>query len=472
VAYTVKLPDVGEGIAQAEIVAWHVNIGDAVREDDVIAEIMTDKATVELPSPVSGVIAWLGAAVGDILSVGADLIKIETGVQGPTSEADRSTFNVAAVATPPALQGVDVVGLEAEISETVAPNAQGVTESFLGSNEVLLEGRKTIAMAGVPIPLPTSSESNMEQATREKPLAAPAVRDRAQRLGINLAGLAGTGIEGRIVHRDLDEIILQRTDEKSFGTAVSSTSASTSTSPSTTIEKDTVNDITRTKVIGLRRNIAERMQLSKRRIPHFTYVEEIDVTELERLRIQLNSGAADRLKLTVLPFIMRAVVKAIESYPQMNARFDDDAGVIERHRDVRLGIAVQTTKGLMVPVVRDMHTLDLWQSAAEVARLSELARTSKIKIEELIGSTITISSLGSLGGIMATPIINYPEVAVIGVNKIAERPVYINGELLPRKMMNLSSSFDHRVIDGADAADFIQALKGFLETPALLFLDS
>ena len=277
------------------------------------------------------------------------------------------------------------------------------------------------------------------------------------------------------------------------------------------VDGDAAPEIERIKIIGLRRNIAERMQLAKRRIPHFTYVEEIDVTELERLRQQLNTSPVDRstgptsnrgsspvgpvslvgkpvneldgdgskwtndqvggrIKLTVLPFIMRAVVKAIASHPQMNARFDDDAGVLERYREVRLGIAVQTMKGLMVPVVKGMRTLDLWESAGEVARLSELARTSKIKIEDLVGSTITVTSLGTLGGIVSTPVINYPEVAVIGVNKIVERPVYIERELVPRKIMNLSSSFDHRVIDGADAAAFIQEIKRLLETPALLFL--
>ena len=480
-AYIVKLPDVGEGIAQAEIVAWHVSVGDAVREDDVIVEIMTDKATVELPSPVSGVIGWLGATVGDILSVGADLIRIETDEEVPVSAIRPSTVNVPGAAKAQPAQSVAAVELETVPSGPVftdhfdsgsavsdAVVADPVVSDAVVSDAVVLG---SLVGAGASISSSTSGESNVESSARERSLAAPAVRDRAQRLGVNLARLTGTGPDRRIVHRDIDEILLQGHKGKSLATSAPS-AAFASHSPSSKVDEDPVSDIARTKVIGLRRNIAERMQLSKRRIPHFTYVEEIDVTEVERLRGQLNSGATDRTKLTVLPFIMRAVVKAIASHPQMNGRFDDEAGVIELHRHVRLGIAVQTTKGLMVPVVKDMHTLDLWQSAAEVSRLSQLARTSKIKIEELIGSTITISSLGSLGGIMATPIINYPEVAVVGVNKIVERPVYISGELVPRKMMNLSSSFDHRVIDGADAADFIQTIKGLLETPALLFLDS
>jgi 2-oxoisovalerate dehydrogenase E2 component (dihydrolipoyl transacylase) len=323
------------------------------------------------------------------------------------------------------------------------------------------------------------------------------VRERARRMGFDLMQLRGSGPGGRIVHEDLDDAMLQRRDFNRGNKPPDEP-------PNSALQ------IERIKIIGLRRNIAERMQLSKRRIPHFTYVEEVDVTELERLRQQLNSSPGDgstaslshqavslvgkpvsafaadpsvnpaanpaadqyggRIKLTVLPFVMRAVVKAIASYPQMNARFDDDAGVLERYSDVRLGIAVQTAKGLMVPVVKGMRTFDLWESAVEVARLSELARTSKIKIEDLVGSTITLTSLGTSGGIMSTPVINYPEVAVVGVNKIVVRPVYVEGQLVPRKIMNLSSSFDHRVIDGADAAAFIQAVKALLESPALLFI--
>lgn len=441
-AYTVKLPDVGEGIAQAEIVAWHVVVGDPIHEDQVIAEIMTDKATVELPSPIDGVITWLGGEVGDILSVGADLLRIET-------------KSVATPADEPATQSHDA--------------------------------------------LPESDDPRSLVRQPVRALAAPAVRDRARRMAIELDSVTGSGPGGRITHQDLDEAITKPCEpapSSSARLAVGEALVGGEAHPAGARSgaKDVAPEVERIKIIGLRRNIAERMQLSKRRIPHFTYVEEVDVTELERLRQQLNSSPGNsaigfpgsqgvdpvgspandqlggRIKLTVLPFVMRAVLKALALHPQMNARFDDDAGVLERYSEVRLGIAVQTAKGLMVPVVKGMRTLDLWESAAEVTRLSELARTSKIKIEDLIGSTITITSLGPLGGIASTPVINYPEVAVIGVNKIVERAVYVERELVPRKIMNLSSSFDHRVIDGADAAAFIQVIKSLLETPALLFV--
>jgi 2-oxoisovalerate dehydrogenase E2 component (dihydrolipoyl transacylase) len=528
-AYTVKLPDVGEGIAQAEIVSWHVAVGDRIREDDVIAEIMTDKATVELPSPVTGVIEWLGGEVGDILSVGADLIRIETNgaalatlatpASAPgASDSDVRPRMIATGADPIKANtpvGRDMLDVNAPVAPNVTEaNAPLLTNPPLVTNPSMVGGPSWMAgvenAEGIPV-----TERAMPPERHVRAQAAPAVRERARRLALDLVRLRGSGPGGRIVHEDLDEAIMKRRDfnrgTKPSDDRSDSMHAPTLVTPHLDAHldpqvQDAAPEIERIKIIGLRRNIAERMQLSKRRIPHFTYVEEIDVTELERLRQQLNSSPADRatgplnnrgvspvskpvnefagdsgsnppndqvggrIKLTVLPFIMRAVVKAIASHPQMNARFDDDAGVLERHSEVRLGIAVQTAKGLMVPVVKGMRTLDLWESAAEVARLSELARTSKIKIEDLVGSTITLTSLGTLGGIMSTPVINYPEVAVIGVNKIVERPVYVDHELVPRKTMNLSSSFDHRVIDGADAAAFIQAVKGLLETPALLFI--
>jgi 2-oxoisovalerate dehydrogenase E2 component (dihydrolipoyl transacylase) len=535
-AYTVKLPDVGEGIAQAEIVSWHVAVGDRIREDDVIAEIMTDKATVELPSPVAGTIAWLGGEVGDILSIGADLLRIETSIE---------TSLETSVAVPVA--GASDIGAPSSECETSEPTISAdplLAKPQIGSGPLSLA---SVMQAGGKLP----AEPEIPSAHHVRAQAAPAVRERARRLGIELSSLRGSGPGGRVIHHDLDDAIMKRRDltrdAKSSGeprdgapssatptaqpqasfrspdelgapaglgaharSPVAESSARFRVLDSHLMERDHAPQVERIKIIGLRRNIAERMQLSKRRIPHFTYVEEIDVTELERLRQQLNSSTddrfkgsprnqgvspvnepeadfaggleskptsnptstqtSDRIKLTVLPFIMRAVVKGLVAYPQMNARFDDDAGVLERHSDIRLGIAVQTAKGLMVPVVKGMRTLDLWESAAEVSRLAQLARSSKIKIEDLVGSTITITSLGTLGGIMSTPVINYPEVAVIGVNKIVERPVYLEGALVPRKIMNLSSSFDHRVIDGADAAAFIQAIKGLLETPALLFV--
>ena len=407
--YVVKLPDVGEGIAEAEIVEWHVSVGDNITEDQVMVEVMTDKATVELPSPVSGVVLSVGAAVGDVLQVGSPLIRIDTGNGAVGDGRSRAATTV-------------------------------------------LEAPPVVAVAAPPVSL--AAPTNAAPAERPKaPAAAPAVRQRAATLGIDLAEVVGSGPDGRVVHADLDTQ-LGRTRQPSNGL--------------TQITGDVVDAV---PVVGLRRNIAQRMQLAKERIPHFTYVEEIDVTDVERLRAQLNEQYGEqRPKLTILAFLMRAIVEAITDFPQMNSRYDDDNGVVNRHRSIHLGVAAQTPKGLMVPVVTDAASRDLWDSAAEVARLATAARTHKITLEELTGSTITITSLGALGGIVSTPIINYPEVAIIGVNKIATRPVYVDGALLPRQIMNLSSSFDHRVVDGADAAAFIQRIKALLEMPALLFV--
>ena len=421
--YVVKLPDVGEGIAEAEIVEWHVNPGDDVVEDQVMVEVMTDKATVELPSPVSGVVISVGAAVGDVLSVGSPLIRIDTG-NGDGAEPVADAAPTAARAEP-----------EEETPTPPSPPAEpaAVTPAAPSNGKTK------------PAPAPTSA-----------PTAAPAVRQRAKALGIDLGAVTGSGPDGRIVHGDLDaQLTLDRP------------SSPRRTRPPVEAE-DVVDEV---KVIGLRRNIAQRMQLAKTRIPHFTYVEEIDVSEIERLRAHLNQERLDgESRLTVLPFLMRAVVIAVDDFPQMNARYDDENGVVQRHRSVHLGIATQTAKGLMVPVVKDAQSRDMWDFAEELARLSTAARNGKVTLEELSGSTITISSLGSLGGIVSTPIINYPEVAIIGVNKIATRPIYVNEIVLPRQIMNLSSSFDHRVVDGADAAAFIQRIRALLETPALLFM--
>ena len=430
--YVVKLPDVGEGIAEAEIVEWHVNPGDDVLEDQVMVEVMTDKATVELPSPVAGVVISVGAAVGDVLSVGSPLIRIETGAGSGNgdgaAEAMTEGAPVAAGAEPS-----DATTSPPKPASEPKPERAPVTETVPSNGK-----------AG-PAAKPTSAAT-----------AAPAVRQRAKALGIELGTVTGTGPDGRIVHGDLDA---QLTRDRP--------PAQTRTRPSVEAE-DVVDEV---RVIGLRRNIAQRMQIAKTRIPHFTYVEEIDVTEIERLRAHLNQERLDgESRLTVLPFLMRAVVVAVDDFPQMNAKYDDDNGVVQRHRSVHLGIATQTAKGLMVPVVKDAQSRDMWDYAEEVARLSTAARNGKVTLEELSGSTITISSLGSLGGIVSTPIINYPEVAIIGVNKIATRPVYVNDVVLPRQIMNLSSSFDHRVVDGADAAAFIQRIRALLETPALLFM--
>ncbi|MEO7371267.1 MAG: dihydrolipoamide acetyltransferase family protein [Ilumatobacteraceae bacterium] len=426
--YIVKLPDVGEGIAEAEIVEWHVSAGDSITEDQVMVEVMTDKATVELPSPVSGVVISVGAAVGEVLSVGSPLIRIETDAGG----ADPPSAPTSARQSDP----------PPDIQPDMQPAAQ-----------------PDDAPAPLAPPTPdTAVVPHVAQAVRVgKAAAAPAVRQRAKSLGIDLDEVVGTGPDGRVLHNDLD-------------IHLTSNGGSTPTPQRSAFDasNDAVEEI---PVIGLRRNIAQRMEISKARIPHFTYVEEIDVTEVERLRGELNHEHDDRAaRLTILPFVMRAVVVAISDFPQMNARYDDENGHINRHSSVHLGVATQTAKGLMVPVVKRADQLDLWQCAAEVARLSTAARDATITLEELGGSTITISSLGSLGGIASTPIINYPEVAIVGVNKIATRPVFVDGIVLPRQIMNLSSSFDHRVVDGADAAAFIQRIRVLLETPARLFM--
>jgi 2-oxoisovalerate dehydrogenase E2 component (dihydrolipoyl transacylase) len=423
--YVVKLPDVGEGIAEAEIVEWHVNPGDTITEDQVMVEVMTDKATVELPSPVAGVVMSVGAAVGDIVAVGSELVRIDT-----SATAGSTPGSAPASQDPPPIPTPTVTPLDTESVVELAP----------------------------PSPETAAAPTTGQAAGPAIATAAPAVRQRAKALGINLADVVGTGPDGRIVHGDLDNELTRNGAPATAGDPA----------PAGIAADDTVDEV---PVIGLRRNIAHRMELSKTRIPHFTYVEEIDVTEVERLRAQLNQQHDDRpARLTVLPFLMRAMVVALRDFPQMNARYDDDNGVVNRHRAVHLGVATQTAKGLMVPVVKHADGLGLWECADEVTRLSTAARNGKITLEELSGSTITISSLGSLGGIVSTPIINYPEVAIVGVNKITTRPVYIDGSVLPRQIMNLSSSFDHRVVDGADAAAFIQRIRVLLETPALAFM--
>ena len=436
--YVVKLPDVGEGIAEAEIVEWHVNAGDTIAEDQVMVEVMTDKATVELPSPVSGIVLSITGAAGDIISVGSTLIRIET--SGDTSTAATSLAPADADPPPTAI-------LE-DATESQAPLAPPVPQA--AAPDLPAEMRDA-ARPAAPKARPNTAAT-----------AAPAVRQRAKSLGIDLATVDGTGPDGRVVHGDLDTHLTR--DEA----AVPTSTGSPRTAPTDHAADDSVDEI---PVIGLRRNIAQRMQIAKTRIPHFTYVEEVDVSELERVRAHLNQDHNNReSRLTVLPFLMRAVAVAIRDFPQMNARYDDDNGVVSRHHSVHLGVATQTAKGLMVPVVKNADKHDLWDNADEVNRLSTAARNGKITLEELSGSTITISSLGALGGIVSTPIINYPEVAIIGVNKILTRPVYVDGAVVARQIMNLSSSFDHRVVDGADAAAFIQRIKALLETPALLFI--
>jgi 2-oxoisovalerate dehydrogenase E2 component (dihydrolipoyl transacylase) len=388
----VKLPDIGEGIAEAELVEWHVKVGDAVREDTILGAVMTDKATVEVPSPAEGEIVWLAGKVGDVIAVGGDFVRLK--VPGDATAAPEND--------PPAKPTAVVVPSESAPKAAARPHG-GATNN------------------GAP---------------HERPLAAPAVRLRAREAGLDLRHLKGSGPAGRITHEDLDAHLAH--SESRNGKLRANT------------------QVTEIKIAGLRRKIAEKISLASMRIPHFTYVEEVDVTALEELRATLNTDQPNKPRLTLLPFLMRAMVRAIDAYPQFNARFDDETNVIQQHAGVHIGIATQTPSGLTVPVVRHAEARDLWDSAAEVARLAEAARTGVATREELTGSTITITSLGALGGVVTTPIINHPEVAIVGVNKIMVRPHWDGEAFVPRKMMNLSSSFDHRVIDGWDAALFVQ----------------
>jgi len=415
---SIKMPDIGEGIAEVELVAWHVQVGDTVAEDQILADVMTDKATVEIPSHVAGVVLSLDAAVGQVVPVGTEIIHIE------------------------------VVGsINHELPRLEAPNAVPAFRTSVGSTSVDHGGLKPALQDSKAAPTPSGL----------KPIAAPAVRHRAWELGIDLASVKGTGPAGRITQADLDA-------HAQHGGASPGKAAGDPRYAQGTAEEAI-------PVIGLRRKIAQKMQEAKRRIPHFTYVEEIDVTELEDLRARLNAQyGASRGKLTLLPFLIRAIVLAVREHPEVNARYDDEAAVVTRFAAVHLGLATQTGGGLMVPVIRHAETLDLWACAAEILRLAEAARNGKATREELSGSTITVTSLGPLAGIAHTPVINHPEVAIIGPNRIVERPMIRGGLVVARKMMNVSSSFDHRVVDGMNAAEFIQQIRGYLECPGTLLV--
>ncbi len=442
--HIIKMPDIGEGIAEVELVGWHVKAGDTVVEDQILADVMTDKATVEVPSPVSGVVVALGGEIGEVMAVGSELIRLE--VEGPGNAGLVSASVETAVATPVVEAPKPVTATQASVTQD-APVATTPVASATRSAEV--------------IPMrPAAVQGTIARPTGAKPLASPAVRKRAWELGIELQYVPASGPVGQITHQDLDAYIRQPAASAGDARAV----------PSATVHDDErIDDI---PVIGLRRKIAQKMQEAKRRIPHFTYVEELDVTELENLRSKLNQEyGEDKGKLTLLPFIARAIVLAIRDFPQMNARYDDDAEIIHRYGAVHLGVATQTETGLMVPVVRHADQLDMWQVASETVRLARVARENRATRDELSGSTITLTSLGPLGGIVATPVINHPEVAIVGVNRIVERPVIKDGAVVARKMMNLSSSFDHRVVDGMDAAQFIQRIRTLLECPALLFVE-
>ena len=423
--YVITMPDVGEGVAEAELVEWHVKPGDQVREDMVLAAVMTDKATVEIPSPVSGRVTWLAGEIGDIVAVKAPLVRLDIGGEAAVADQLKEPASAQSSATHEAAAEERL--LVAKPAETPKP----------------------------PVVQPAAVAMRPTSGGHAKPLASPAVRRRAQDSGIDLRQIHGTGPAGRITHEDFDAHV------------AGGMQAPASSSPA---RKTATEEI---RVTGLRRRIAEKMTLAASRIPHITYVEEIDVTDLEDLRETMNKGRKpEQPKLTILPFLMRAMVRTIAEQPGVNATFDDEAGIITRSSAVHIGIATQTPSGLMVPVIRHAEARTVWDCATEVSRLAEAARTGTAQREELSGSTITITSLGAMGGIVTTPIINHPEVAIVGVNKIMVRPVWDGSQFVPRKIMNLSSSFDHRVIDGWDAATFIQRIKTLLETPALIFIES
>ena len=427
--HVIKMPDLGEGITEVELVAWRVKPGDRVAEDQVLADVMTDKATVEIPSPVVGTVLALGGTVGQVLAVGAELIRIEVAGAEAVSVALATASKVPQAMAP---------GMPPEIAPAPVDVAVATSQD------------KTNPAHPAPVEGPIGVD---------RPIASPAVRRRAWELGLDLAQVVASGAGGRILQADLDAHVTAH----GAGT-LAGTGTVTGAAPR--------YDEQRIPVVGLRQRIAQRMQDAKRRIPHFTYVEEVDVTELEALRARLNAQwAAQRGHLTLLPLLLRAMVLAVRECPQINARFDDEAGVVTRHGAVHIGIATQTEAGLMVPVLRHAEAHDLWSSAVEVARLAQAARTGKATRDELTGSTLTITSLGALGGIVSTPVINAPEVAIVGINRIALRPVLQGGVVVARQMMNLSSSFDHRVVDGVDAAQFVQALRGYLESPAMLFVE-
>ena len=436
--HVIKLPDVGEGIAEAELVEWHVAVGDVIREDQLIAAVMTDKATVEIPSPVEGTVLWLGAEVGETVAVGSPIVRIAV------AGGDAAATDDAAELQQPAEDHEPANAARAQPAPAPVPPSEPAPKAVAAT----VNGN---GKAKAPAP----SISGAPRPEGERPLASPAVRLRAREAGIDLRQVRGTGPAGRIAHEDLDAF-LSRGQQPAAATGLQ--------------RRDGVETV---KVVGVRRRIAEKMALAKSRIPHITYVEEIDVTALEELRARLNAEKKDgRPKLTLLPFLMRAMVKAIGEQPALNATFDDETGIIHRHAAVHIGIAAQTPAGLIVPVVRHAEARDLYDCAAEAQRLAEAARDGTAGRDELSGSTITITSLGALGGIATTPVINHPEVAIVGVNKMMVRPVWDGAQFVPRKMMNLSSSFDHRVIDGYDAAIFIQRIKALLEAPALIFIEA
>jgi 2-oxoisovalerate dehydrogenase E2 component (dihydrolipoyl transacylase) len=411
--YIFKLPDLGEGMVESEIGEWFINVGDQVAEEDVLGTMMTDKAAVELSSPITGKVIKLAGEPGDIVAVGAALIVFET-------------------------DGADV-GAPLEARSSAIENQRAPRS----------------APTAAPTPAPTSPNG------QKRVMTSPAIRRRAREAGIDLGAVPGSGSGGRVLRKDFEQFIVGKVAAEAAPTTAAPTDRAPRSAPTT-------KEI---KVIGLRRIIAERMSTANREIPHFTYVEEIDITELDALRQHLNSKKADQSeRLTPLPFLGLALIRAVREFPQCNATYDKERNIILQHGAVHLGIATQTPDGLKVPVVRHAEAMSVDELAKEIRRVSEAARNNSIKKEELGGSTITITSLGKLGGVVSTPVINMPEVSIIGVNRAIEKPIVMNGQIAVRTMMNLSSSFDHRFVDGYDAAAMIQRVKEMLEHPATIFL--
>ncbi|MEQ8447502.1 MAG: dihydrolipoamide acetyltransferase family protein [Pelagibacterium sp.] len=444
--YSFRLPDIGEGVAEAEITAWHIKVGDHVEEDQTLVDVMTDKATIDMTSPVTGTVLKLFGAEGDKAPVGSVLVELEiegedAGVStsnaapsSPDKTADKPDDAEATSAAPPTavIPGEDA-GPSTPSADEKAPPSE-LTGSRLKAG--MTEGAGAME----------EQESHSHQI-----LIAPATRRRAEDLDIDLNYVAGTGPEGRITDADLDAHLKSRAPQPAARER---------------------HDVHEKKIIGLRRRIAERMELSARSIPHFSYVEDCDMTALEGLRREINASRhGAQPKLTLLPFFMRALAQLLPEFPHVNAHYDADAGVLCQFEPIHIGIATQTAEGLMVPVVHHVEALDIWDCAREMSRVTNAAREGRASRDELSGSTITLTSLGALGGVAATPIINHPEVAIIGPNKLMGRPVFINNQVTVRTMMNLSSSFDHRIVDGYDAAKFIQRLKRLLENPALIFIE-
>ncbi len=442
--FTFNMPDVGEGVAEAEIVEWHVKIGDRVEEDQHLVDVMTDKATIDIESPVGGTVTALAGEVGDTIAIGAMLLVIEA--DGEASDEEEAEA---------AAEQIEDDMSDAEDADE-APAPQPVRAEPVGSEADPQDQPPSFPSDAAPEEKGGPSASSGRSEVAAKVLATPAVRQRARDLGVDLSEVKPAE-DGRVRHGDLDAFLAYNAGS-GFGAA----------------GKARADEVI--KVIGLRKRIAQNMAAAKRNIPHFTYVEECDVTDLEVLRGQLNEGRGDRPKLTMLPLLITAICKVVPQFPMINARFDDEANVVTRYGSIHLGMAAQTDAGLMVPVIRDAQSRNLWQLAREIGRLAEAARSGKATSEELSGSTLTITSLGPLGGVATTPVINRPEVAIIGPNRIVERPMFVSdgmgGErIAKRKLMNISISCDHRVVDGHDAASFIQGIKRLIESPALLLVD-